>query len=215
MTMHFHNHLIHKINTNIAESLPYDGRVIDLGCGRSPYKEIILRKASAYIGVDWANSLHDQSNVDVFANLCGPLPFEDDYADTLVSFQVMEHLPEPLLFLKESYRILKKGGKIFLTVPFMWHIHEQPYDYYRFTRYGLEYLFTKAGFKDIKIIENTGFWQMWTLKFNYYTKKFGRGPLKILWIPFWWLGQVISPVLDNLDRHPIETASYTAVATKK
>jgi SAM-dependent methyltransferase len=179
------NFLINKINRKVALSLDYKGVVIDLGCGMCPYKKDILKVADHYIGVDWENSIHDQSNVDVFADLAKPLPFPDEYADTVVSFQVMEHLPEPGLFLKESRRILKRGGEIFLTAPFMWHVHEAPHDYFRFTRYGLKYLLEKTGFMDIKISENTGFWQTWVLKFNYHTVRFARGPLKYFWVPLW------------------------------
>jgi SAM-dependent methyltransferase len=208
------NFLIHSINKNIAQSLPYKGRVIDLGCGTAAYKEDILKVAEEYVGVDWECSFHDRSNVDVFADLSRPLPFEDECADTLVSFQVMEHLKEPSFFLSECYRILKSGGGLFLTLPFMWEVHEAPYDFFRYTRYGLEYLLQKNGFVDIEIIENTGFWQMWVLKFNYHTERFACGPLKYLWIPIWWIGQVISPVLDRYDKHPQETGSYTVLTRK-
>lgn len=209
------NFLIHNINKKIAQSLPYKGRVIDLGCGTAPYKEDILTVADEYIGVDWGNSYHKTSKIDIQADLTKRLPFDDEYADTVVSFQVMEHLPDPSFFLSECYRILKPGGSFFITVPFMWHVHESPYDYYRYTRYGLEYLLKKNGFADINIKENTGFWQMWILKFNYHTIRFARGPLKYLWIPIWLLGQVISPILDKFDKNITECASYTVIARKK
>lgn len=212
-----HNWLALKINnTCVTNILPYiKGRVIDLGCGEAPYKDDILKVADEYIGVDWKSSFHDQSNVDVFANLCETLPFDDCYADTVVSFQVMEHLPEPDFFLSECYRILRAGGKLFITVPFMWHVHEAPYDYFRYTRYGLEYLLSKNGFVDIQIQENTGFWQMWILKFNYHTTRFARGFLKCFWICIWFLGQVCAPVLDKYDKNFGETASYFVIAVKK
>lgn len=212
--MNSFNFLINKINQQIAYSLPYKGYVIDLGCGTTPYKSYILKVADKYIGVDWENSLHNQEHVDVFADLCNQLPFEENCADTVVSFQVMEHLTEPDFFLSECYRILKSNGRIFITVPFMLHVHEEPNDYFRYTRYGLEYLLKKNGFVDIEIKENTGFWQMWVLKFNYHTLRFARGPLKYFWLPIWWLGQTISPFLDKYDKHPQETASYTVLARR-
>ena len=208
------NFLMDNINRRISRSLPYKGLVIDLGCGEAPYKEDILEVADEYIGVDWENSYHESNQVDVIADLTKPLPFEDKYADTVVSFQVMEHLPEPSFFLSECYRILKPGGRIFITVPFMWHVHEAPYDYYRYTRYGLAYMLKKAGFSKMEIKENTEFWQMWVLKFNYHTRRFARGPLKYFWIPIWWFGQKISPILDKYDKNPNETASYTVLAIK-
>ncbi|KAI9132385.1 class I SAM-dependent methyltransferase [Acaryochloris sp. CCMEE 5410] len=209
-----HNFLIHNINEKIARSLPYEGIVVDLGCGGSPYKQHILDSAEQYIGVDWENSQHDQSNVDIFANLCERLPFSSDYADTVTSFQVLEHLPEPDFFISECFRILKNRGSIFITVPFMWHIHEEPHDYFRYTKYGLEYLFRKNGFVDIEIRENMGFWQMWILKFNYHTMRFSFGFLKFLWIPIWWIGQTAAPIMDKYDRHPQETGSYTVLGKK-
>lgn len=190
------------------------GVVVDLGCGTSPYKEDILRVAEGYIGVDWENSLHDQSNVDVFADLAKKLPFKENFADTVVSFQVMEHLPEPDFFLSECFRILKPGGGLFITVPFMWHVHEAPHDYYRYTRYGLEYLLKKNNFFGIEIKENTGFWQMSALKFNYQTARFARGPIKFLLAPIWLATQMVSPWLDRIDWNPQEAASYTVVAKK-
>lgn len=208
------NFIIEQLNRNIALSLPYKGIVIDLGCGSSPYKHDILKYANEYIGVDWQHSFHDKENVDIIADLTKKLPFDNDYADTIVSFQVMEHLPEPSFFLSECNRILKSGGCLFLTVPFMWQVHEEPFDYYRYTRYGLEYLLRKNGFAEIEIKENTGFWQMWVLKFNYHTTRFSKGILKYFWIPIWWFGQQASKILDDFLPHPQETASYTVSARK-
>lgn len=214
LTCEMFNYLIHSINRRIAESLPYSGRVVDLGCGSAPYRELILQKADEYIGVDWDGSAHDLRHVDVTADLTEPLPFEDDYADTVVSFQVMEHLPDTALFLNECHRILRPGGRLFITVPFMWHVHEAPHDYYRFTRYGLQYLCEKHGFEDISIEENTGFWQTFVLKFNYETKRYARGPLWLLFAPLWLLGQWVAPLLDSILVCPQETASYTVKVRK-
>lgn len=210
------NWLALKINNKSFEDNKdrITGLVIDLGCGTSPYKIDILKMARAYIGVDWVHSFHDSINVDVFADLTEPLPFKNDCADTIVSFQVMEHLPDPVFFLAECYRIVKSGGRLFITSPFMWHVHEDPCDFYRYTRYGLLYLLRKSSFVDIEIRENTGFWQMWILKFNYHTQRFASGPIKIFWIPIWWVGQCIAPILDKYDRHPQETAGYSVLARK-
>lgn len=209
-----HNFSIHKLNEKIARSLPYKGRVVDLGCGTAPYKSIILEVADEYIGVDWKNSCHDQTNVDLFFDLCDRFLIADNYADTIVSFQVMEHLPEPNIFLSECYRILKSGGSIFMVVPFMWRVHESPCDYYRYTRFGLEHMFSKNGFDDIVSRENTGFWQMWILKFNYHTHRFAKGPFKYLWFAIWWLGQTAAVFLDRYDKDITECASYTIIAGK-
>lgn len=211
-----HNWLAYKINNRSLESKLHwiKGRVIDLGCGTAPYKESIENYSTDYIGVDWDNSLHHTDEVDLKADLTKSFPLKDANADTVVSFQVIEHLPEPASFFSECFRILKPGGHLFFTVPFMWHIHEDPYDYYRFTKFGLKYLLDSSGFIDILIQENTGFWQTWVLKFNYHSLRFAGGFLRYFWIPLWWLNQTIAPFLDKIDYNYKETASYSVIATK-
>jgi hypothetical protein len=93
-------------------------------------------------------------------------------------------------------------------------VHEEPHDYFRYTQYGLEYMLNKCGFTDILVEENTGFWQMWILKFNYHSARYACGIFKYLWIPIWWFGQAISPLLDSVDIHSGETGSYTVIAKK-
>ena len=190
------------------------GRVLDLGCGTAPYREDILAVAGEYVGVDWPGTIHDTTRVDVFADLSRPLPFADACADTVTVFKVLEHLQEPGEFLRECGRVLRPGGHIVILVPFLWQVHEAPHDYFRFTRFGLGYLLSRADFADITVHEKTGFWEMWALKWNYHTRRYARGPLRLLLIPFWWTGQVAGPRLDRLFPHPEMAASYAAHARK-
>jgi SAM-dependent methyltransferase len=153
------NWLALKINNTITKNSCdkyIKGTVYDLGCGERPYEEDILKVADKYIGVDWGGTLHNLK-ADIVSDLNKLLPIESDVADTVTSFQVMEHLSEPQTMLNEAYRILKRDGNIILTVPFQWWVHEAPYDYFRYTPYGLKYMFEKAGFVDIKVTPNTGF----------------------------------------------------------
>jgi len=210
------NWLAYKINNqSFTRHLgELKGRVLDLGCGNSPYRQEILNVSDEYIGLDWFYSFHKQTSVDIISDLSKPMPIRSDSVDTITAFQVIEHLPEPSKLLSECFRVLRSNSLMLITVPFNWHIHEAPYDYYRFTRYGLEYLLCKNGFSDIHIEENTGFWQMWILKINYQTVRYARGVFKFLFIPFWFLGQVVAPVLDQYDHNPHETADYTVTARK-
>jgi SAM-dependent methyltransferase len=147
--------------------IPYfKGHLYDLGCGTRPYESFLIKFCEKYIGVDWGDTLHDLK-ADIVGDLNSKLPIEDEKADTIFSISVMEHLHEPQIFLNESYRILKKEGYLVLQVPFMWHIHEEPYDYFRYTKYGLEKMLSKAGFNVISIEASTGFWLTWFLKLNY------------------------------------------------
>jgi len=217
-----HNWLVYKIADKMLEkySIYYKGVLVDLGCGESPYKDYFLQYAEKYIGVDWSNTYHN-SKADVISNLNEMIDLPDEYADTVVSLSVMEHLCEPQIFLKEAYRILKPSGTMILQVPFQWWVHEAPYDYFRYTPYGLRYLFEKAGFNDITIEPQSGIFSMIFLKLNYFTLRFIRGPKAIRYIikgfllPMWYILQWIAPILDKLDRNwTLETAGYFVVAKK-
>ena len=209
-------------NETLERNLKFlKGVVYDLGCGERPYEEDILKVADKYIGVDWGETLH-KLNADIVSNLNKPLPIDSEVADTVTSFQVMEHLCEPQTMLDEAYRILKRDGNIILTVPWQWWVHEAPYDYFRYTPYALKYMFTKAGFVEIKINPATGFFSMWILKMNYFSARFVQGPKLLRWIfraimiLLWYLSQILAPILDKLDRKwELETSGYTVVAKKR
>jgi SAM-dependent methyltransferase len=207
-------HLKHNREFRMHDKL-IAGRVVDLGCGKAPYRDDVIKSGGEYVGVDWSNSLHE-IQPDVLADLTQPLPFENNDADTLLCFQVLEHLPTPGPFLKECFRMLKPGGSLILSVPFQWRVHEAPYDYYRYTRYGLEYLLQEAGFKGSVIREMGGFWYTWLLKLNYFTaSKFAPGVLKYLFFPWWFFNQVFALLMDRLITSKQEAGGYFVLAKKE
>ena len=198
----------------------YKGVIYDLGCGERTYEKFFMQYAMQYIGVDWSQSLNTP-RIDIVADLNKPLPIETGVADTVVSFSVMEHLCEPQMMLNEAYRILKPEGMMILQVPWQWWIHEAPYDYFRYTPYGLRYLFEKAGFVDIYIEAQCGFFTTWIVKFNYFTNRAIQGPkiirraIKLLFVPLWYLGQKLAPYLDKFDKNwELETQGYFVLAKK-
>ena len=218
----FTNWIVYKINDKFLEKYAkyYKGDLYDLGCGEAPYKDYFLQYADRYIGIDWSNTLHN-SKADIVSDLNKKIDLKDEVADTLVSISVMEHLCEPQIFLNEAYRILKNDGYMILQVPWQWWVHEAPYDFYRYTPYGLKYLFEKAGFKEVAVEAQNGFFTMWLLKINYFSSRFVRGPkflrviIKAFLIPFWTFNQLISPLLDKLDRNWFaESSGYYVVARK-
>ncbi|MDW7773852.1 MAG: methyltransferase domain-containing protein [Desulfobulbaceae bacterium] len=203
-----------------AETGVFQGLLYDFGSGESPYKGFFEQYAQKYIAVDWAASLHD-TRADIVSDLNKPLPIESDVADTVVSLSVMEHLCEPQIMLNEAFRILKPGGGIVLQVPWQWWIHEAPYDFFRYTPYGLKYLFEKAGFVNTQIEAQAGYFTTAALKWNYFTLRFVRGqrPIRAAitagLLPFWYLNQTIAPLLDKLDRNwMLETPGYFVTAKK-
>lgn len=219
----WHNWLIYDIGDRFLQkySKHFKGHLVDLGCGEAPFKEYFLQFADKYTGVDWSNTFHN-SGADVVSDLNVGINLNDEVADSIISLSVMEHLCEPQVFLNESYRILKGGGEMILQVPWQWWIHEAPHDYFRYTPYGLKYMFEKAGFEDVQVEAQNGFFTTWIVKMNYFSARFIRGPKPLKWIikailiPFWTIGQVVAPYLDKLDRNwDAETQGYFVVARKK
>jgi len=217
-----HNWLIYDIGDRflLKYSPKYKGVLYDLGAGESPFKEFFLKFAQQYVAVDWSGSYHD-TKADITADLNKPLPIESEVADSVVSLSVMEHLCEPQTMLNEAFRILKPDGVMVLQVPWQWWIHEAPYDFFRYTPYGLKYLFEKAGFVDVVVDPQSGFFTMWILKMNYFSLRLVRGPKPLRWlikvclVPIWYIGQLLAPILDKLDRNwAAETSGYYVTARK-
>lgn len=218
----FHNWLAYDSSDRLlVQYIPlYKGTLYDLGAGESPYREFFLLHADKYVAVDWSESLHD-TKADIVADLNGPLPIDSDVADTIVSLSVLEHLREPQLMLNEAFRLLRKGGAIVLQVPWQWRIHEAPHDFFRYTPYSLEFLFERAGFVDIQIQPQAGFFTTIVLKMNYFSHRFIHGPrllrllISAVFSVFWYIGQKIAPLLDKLDRNwALETPGYFVTARK-
>ncbi len=88
------------------------------------------------IGVD----IREGKGVDLVADVY-QLPFKNDEFDTVLCVAILEHLEYPRKAISEMHRVLKSGGIILISVPFMFPIHDAPNDYWRFTKYGLKKLF--------------------------------------------------------------------------
>lgn len=154
-----------------------DGVIIDLGGGKSPsYERFWNIKPEKFIRVD----INEKAEPDVIADLNKPLSFSDNFADAIFLFSVIYILKNPPAVLREINRVLKPGGKLFLTSPFIFNEAKEPNDYWRFTSEGLERLLKESGFNEI-LIKPVGerfsaaaylispFLFFWPVKFAFYT----------------------------------------------
>jgi SAM-dependent methyltransferase len=121
------------------------GRLVDLGCGNVPLYAAYRERASAVTCVDWGASAHGARHLDVTADLGEPLPFEDEAFDTVILSDVLEHIARPDALLKEIARVLAPGGRLVGNTPFLYWLHEQPHDHYRYTEHALRVLVRAAG----------------------------------------------------------------------
>ena len=199
------------------------GRMLDVGCGKKPYYNILSKQCEQYIGIEYVDSLHSLTQVDVIGDAL-TLPFKDTCFDSAVSFQVMEHVRDPLKFLSEIYRVLKPNSYLLLMTPFIWGEHEAPNDFFRYTRYGLTHLAQQTGFETLSVTAHTRYCETATLRFNYWIKRYGIGPLEYFFVPFLWINQFLAIVIDNIDtffaRHAghnaytVDTAGFTTLLHK-
>lgn len=123
------------------------GRLLDAGAGRLAWRPLLEEYCSQYISVDVANSL--KGRVDALTDIqC--MGIADNSFDTVFCSQVLEHVPEPWRALDEFYRILKPNGVLILSVPHLSHMHNEPNDYYRYTKYGIKHLLERRGFEVVR-----------------------------------------------------------------
>lgn len=123
------------------------GRLLDVGCGTKPYQ--VLFAVDAYVGLDIDSEASRKRGIADFHYDGNVFPFVDASFDSILCNQVLEHVFNPDEFLGEIVRVLRPGGKLLLTVPFVWDEHEQPFDYARYSSFGLRSLLEKQGLKII------------------------------------------------------------------
>jgi SAM-dependent methyltransferase len=141
--------------SDVASGLPAGTRILDAGAGNAPYRELFAH--CDYVTADWANSPHDQAaTADILGSL-EALPIDDGAFDAVLSTQVLEHVAEPLRVLAEIHRITRPGGRLYLTVPLVGELHEEPHDYFRYTPHGLRHLLSSAGFSVESIRPRNGY----------------------------------------------------------
>lgn len=132
------------------------GRLVDLGCGHVPlfeaYKDLVTRVTC----LDWAHTAHQSPHLDVEQDLGTPLQLEDASCDTIILSDVLEHLRFPERLMQEMHRILASSGHVILNVPFHKGLHEEPFDFHRFTRHALDAMAKEAGFTVVELRELGG-----------------------------------------------------------
>lgn len=132
-----------------ADELEPGARVLDAGAGNAPYRELFAH--CRYMTSDWEHSVHDEAgSADMVAPLDG-LPTADASFDAVILTEVLEHVPEPGPTLAEIHRVLAPGGELWLTTPLVWPLHEEPYDFWRYTHHGLVRLLEGASFQGVEV----------------------------------------------------------------
>jgi SAM-dependent methyltransferase len=209
--MHFET-AIEEAVADFAATLASGARLLDAGAGEGNYKRYFT--AQRYCGLDLGigDAGWNYSRLDVIGDLAA-LPFRDAAFEGCLNVVTLEHVREPGRVVAELARTLAPGGRFLLIAPHQWEEHQSPHDYYRFTRYGLQYLLHQAGLAEASIRPVGGFFRLLSRRlFN--ALQFFPG----VWMPvaalFFVPPALLLPLLEPLDRRRSFTLGYICSARK-
>lgn len=179
-------------------------KCLDVGCGDRPYENLF--EHGSYVGIDIENSGRPMGlkKPDYFYD-GNKIPFPDDSFDLVISTQVLEHTPNPLAILNEMARICKPGGGVVVSLPFVYQEHEEPFDFFRFSRFGIADLLEKTGLKIQTIKRDSSALEAIAILINVYIihnlvpKVRGLRPLYALFFcfPIQLLAMILSKILPD------------------
>jgi SAM-dependent methyltransferase len=213
----------------VAEELPAGARVLDAGAGECVYKPLF--EHCRYESVDLAvgEAAWNYGNLDHIAPL-DDLPMADETFDAVVCTQVLEHLERPRESVREFHRVLRTGGRIYLTAPMAHVEHQTPYDFFRYTSFGLRSLLSDAGFQEITVEPFGGMFTRWAYELPRALSVFpalrsregGIRPVSALMIPLKVSCYVMVRAaqrcllfLERLDKSKNDPFGWWAIAVKK
>jgi SAM-dependent methyltransferase len=199
-----------------ADSIPAGARVLDAGAGEGQYAGLF--GAHKYCGVDLAvgDAAWNYERLDAIADLAA-LPFSAGSFDATIHVVTLEHVPDPAGVVRELARTLAPSGRLLLIAPHEWEVHQAPHDYFRYTRYGLEYLLSKAGFSAIEIEPVGGYFRLLSRRLLNGLQFFSGGVKWLCFLPaafFLVPPALVLPFLDFLDRDRNFTLGYICIARK-
>lgn len=134
---------LYRENEAFARTIPAGSMVLDAGAGSAPYKHLVSHANYESADFEMVDKAYAKSTY-----VCDlrNIPVEEGRYDFVLFNQVMEHLPDPRSVLNELFRVMKPGGRLIYSGPLFYEEHEQPYDFFRYTSFGVNLLFKEAGF---------------------------------------------------------------------
>jgi len=185
------------------------GKILDVGGGLGPYRKY-LEGSSSYCSIE----VNAAMRPDIVGSAL-ELPVRTGAMDSILCNEVLEHLPEPGRAVAEIHRVLRPGGTAYVTVPFLWCLHYEPHDYFRFTGHALRTIFEREGFR-IRALEPVGRvfsylatrlaekWANLARKLFFFLPKRTRSHAAIpLVLPVNWLLSLAARLLDLTNRRDV------------
>ena len=220
-----HRRAVLRFVEDTAVSLPKGARVLDAGAGEAPYRALFGHVRYVALDDRRGDRSWDYGGLDAVGDLLR-MPVRDGAVDAILCTETLEHLTEPQAFLCEAARVLRRGGTLHLTAPLNFREHQEPHDYFRYTRHGLRFLVERAGLRVVSIEPEGGYFRMLGDKIqpahrHLFTKD--RAIVwKILFLPlhpfslvlFTIVAPMVCAALDPLDKRRKHTTGFHVVAEK-
>ena len=210
----------HQVIAALERARPHArGVLLDVGCGWFPFTGVFEGRVERYLGVDLRSSrfLGDRPP-DAYAR-GEALPFREGSMDTVLGLSMLTYLREPAALIAEARRVLRPSGTLLLEFTQMAPLHDEPHDYFRFTRYGAAQLLSQGGFEPVEFIPIGGLMSRVGLSAIAALNRINRGPFRVITeIPVRILYVVLQVLFAGLDRllfDPREVLAHLVVARKR
>ena len=215
----YHVYKTEEFVKRTADQIEKNSKVLDAGAGLCPYKKYF--RDMDYVSQDFCvngENEWDFSHIDIKSDVHN-MPVEDGAFDYILCTSVLEHLKYPPQAFQEFSRVLRKKGKIFLVTPLTIEEHHEPFDYYRFTRYGLKLLAEENNFEIISIKKQGGFFVFVSQTISsfphlYFKKKILENIFHVILYPLNFLIAFFCYYLDKVDKTKI-AMHYECIFEKK
>jgi SAM-dependent methyltransferase len=127
------------------------GTLLDLGCGKMPLYQMYSSLVDDVICTDWPQSLHGRTFIDFASDLNSGIALGDETVDTIILSDVLEHIYRPHELLRDVCRVLRPGGMALINMPFIYWIHEAPFDFYRYTPFAVDRMARDVGLDVVQL----------------------------------------------------------------
>jgi SAM-dependent methyltransferase len=220
-----HRTAVSRFVDRAASRVPAGERLLDAGAGEGPYRERFAH--ARYVALDdrRGDRAWDYGGLDAVGDLVR-MPFRDGSFGAVLCTETLEHLTDPETFLRETARVLRQGGRLYLTAPLQFREHQEPHDYFRYTRHGVRLLLDRAGLTTEAVDPEGGYFAFLGDKIQPAHRHLFRKDRALVWKALFLVLQpfsmlfftVFAPavciVLDPLDRERRHTTGFLVTAVK-
>ena len=209
--LHFESQIESAV-ASFADAAPVGTRVLDAGAGECQYARYFSRHRYTAIDLGIGDSTWSYGRLHAIGDLLA-LPFLDDAFDAVLNVVTLEHVTDPARVVEELYRCLRPNGQLLLITPMEWEEHQQPHDFFRYTRFGLEHLTRRAGFVEVRVEPVGGFFRLLSRRLMN-SVQFFPGVLAIFPLVCFGPLALALPLLDGLDKRCDFTLGHVCWARK-